>query len=122
MKPKIRNPQIWLTFLLTTAKNSTTIESRVDLTLGHRNQETSVINSTFVNANLQAILNYAQKVAMRSFIQATLNACHRQNNLVNTFISGLLGNRPHLVARKLLQKQYLGLQIANKLQGLHFLL
>ena len=79
----------------------------MDLTLGRRNQETSVINSAFVNANLQAVLNYAQKVAMRSFFQATLNACHGQNNLVNTFISGLLGNRPHLVARKLLQKQYL---------------
>ena len=88
-------------------KNSTTIESRVDLTLDRKNQETSVINSAFVNANLQAVLNYAQKVAMRSFIQATLNACHGQNNLLNTFISGLIGNRPHLVARKLLQKQYL---------------
>ena len=61
MKPTIMNPQIRLMLLLTTANNSTTIESRANLTLGCRNQETSAINSVFINANLQAVFKLCTK-------------------------------------------------------------
>jgi hypothetical protein len=108
LKTIITEQRIWITLLLfQTTVNASTEDSEIVLSGNRDIQSVTAINSELVNANLQAILVYVQKIAIRSFIHASMVSCKSQNNLINNFITGILGNRPHLVIRKLLKQEYL---------------